>query len=317
MRLWFLLVVCAGLAACGDPLASVDRLSEVELAEDDPMAQALPTEEEVAREGFFGTTAADPDAPPSEAPAAEAPRRGGLLGLFRRQPEAPEAQPTAPVVQDTTETPAEAAQTEAQTGEVQLAGLPPETAAPQRGGLLGLFAPRGTGSTETASAPESALPEVPYGTVIPYGEVARSCDARGRNLGSKIENAPARGYRLYDSAPGTAGLRTYYITGFPDGCPRQITAANVLLGAPSLYEKLHYGPTGAHLASGETDAAYERVKRKICGKSKGRPCGGKIGEMDRTTFFITSYPRLGSTPRWSEVLIHKGEVMASGFKSAG
>jgi hypothetical protein len=242
------------LTACADPLDSLDRLSDVQLAETDPVAQAVPTEDEVNREGFFGTEAAT-----------------------------------------------------GSTGRVGRTG--PEPAADERGGgLLGLFG---------GAAAANGLQEVDYGTVLPYGEVARSCAARGRPLGRKIATAKARGYRLFDSAPRSSGLRTFYITGFPDGCPRQLTAANVIFGAPSLYEQLRYGPTGAHLAIGETDAAYDRVKRSVCGAGKSKPCGSKIGRMDRETFFVTSYPRLGATPRWSEILIHDGAVVASGFKTAG
>jgi hypothetical protein len=184
------------------------------------------------------------------------------------------------------------------------------------GGILGIFGADDRPETG-AAAPESALPEVTYDETVPYGTVARACAARGRPLGRKVATAEARGYRLYDSAPRSEGLRTFYITGFPDGCPRQITAVNALFGTPSMYESLHYGPAGAHLGKGKTDAAYESLKRRVCGSGKGRPCGSAMGEMDRTTFFLTYYPRMGATPRWAELLIHRGEVLASDFKSPG
>ena len=112
-------------------------------------------------------------------------------------------------------------------------------------------------------------------------------------------------------------MRTFYITGFDDGCPRQLTAAHVLLGAPSFYELLHYGPAGEHLAQGETDAAYERVKREVCGARKGRPCGAQIKRLERSTFFVNAYPRADDNTGWSEMLIHKGTVMATAQKSSG
>ncbi|NNE52324.1 MAG: hypothetical protein HKN30_07970 [Sulfitobacter sp.] len=312
MKHLFLLAGLTVLVGCGDPLSSLDRISDVELAETDPVAQAVPSEAEVAREGFFGTDAARPGRSSVVGEVEPvAPRRGGLFGILRRSaPPAPDSTDPAPTAEgDANQSAAGAADG------VKLAALPEKTA-PRQGGLFGLLGPRDSAGPAASGPVESDLPEVDYGTVIPYGQIARSCAARGKSLGHKIENGPARGYKLFDTGPGTKGLRTFYITGFPDRCPRQITAANVLLASPSIYEQLHYGPTGRHLPSGETDAAYERVKRRICGKSKGRPCGGKIGEMDRTTFFITSYPRLGGTPRWSEMLIHKGEVMAAGFKGA-
>ncbi|MDF1727550.1 MAG: hypothetical protein P1U53_07365 [Sulfitobacter sp.] len=316
------------IAGCGDPLASLDRVSDLELAETDPVAQAVPTDEEVAREGFFGTEASGADVTsPNENPAASAsaetpqpPARGGLLGMLRRvaaggdsDAAAPQEAPTTEVAEDAVET--QPADTDAT---FEQAALPAEKK-PRRAGLMGgLFAPRGGGSGPSAPASDiSGLAEVDYDTVIPYGEIARSCAARGRPLGRKIETAQARGYRLYDSDPRAEGLRTFYVTGFPDGCPRQLTAANVLLGAPSLYEQLHYGPASVDLARGDTDIAYEKVKRRVCGTGRGKPCGSKIDRMDRSTFFITSYPRMDATPRWSEILIHEGEVVASGFKSAG
>ncbi|MFC6588616.1 hypothetical protein ACFQDZ_16520 [Sulfitobacter pacificus] len=89
------------LSACGDPLAGVMRISDVDLAETDATAQALPSDEEIAREGFFGTDAAASSETPvegaalsdttrassqaaEEAVGAEPAPQGGLFGLLRR-----------------------------------------------------------------------------------------------------------------------------------------------------------------------------------------------------------------------------------------
>lgn len=182
------------------------------------------------------------------------------------------------------------------------------------GGLFGLF---GGGGGSRASRERSDVRDVAYGDVLPYGVVARVCDAKGQSLGSKIENAPARGYALHDSAPGAAVARTFYVTGFSDGCPRQFTAANVLLGAPSLYEQLHYGPGGENLPVGSTDRAYEEIKRDVCGAGQGKPCGSRIGRMDRNTFFVSAYDSFGNSSRWTEFLIHEGDVIATATKTSG
>jgi hypothetical protein len=318
------IVSLAGLAACGDPLAKLDRVSDLELTSTDPVASALPSDAEITREGFFGTQVANPvqDAAPvaevqTSQPEPE-PKRG-LLGFFKPKDPVPEAS----VATDTDSADADDAvnlalsgaeqdsdaASPASPGAVKLASLEPESV-PKRRGLFGRSVPSALVSTQSDD-----VTDVAYGTVLPFGVIARDCEARRKPLGRKIESASARGYKLYDSDPGTTGPRTYYITGFDDDCPRQLTAANVLLAAPSLYEQLHYGPTGGDLAYAETDKAYDKLKQKVCGVRKGKPCGNKMDRMDKSAFFVTSYARFDSNARWSEVLIHDGVVMASAIKS--
>lgn len=155
-----------------------------------------------------------------------------------------------------------------------------------------------------------------FGALLHFGEVARVCDAKGRDLGQQVNETAVRGYRLYDSQPGTSGARSYYITGFSDGCPRQLTAANVLLAGASDYEQFRFGPAGEDLPYGATDATYEQIKTEVCGARRGQPCGKRIATLDRTTFFVSAYERFGETSRWSEVLVHDGDVMAVAVKSA-
>jgi hypothetical protein len=80
-----------GLAACSDPLSGLDRLADVDVVASDPAAAALPDADEVAREGFLGTSAATGDVPEG----VETPARSGFFsGLIRRAANAaPAAQP--------------------------------------------------------------------------------------------------------------------------------------------------------------------------------------------------------------------------------
>lgn len=158
--------------------------------------------------------------------------------------------------------------------------------------------------------------EADFGAVQHFGEVARVCEAKGRDLGQQVNETAAKGYRLYDSEPGSSGARKYYITGFADGCPRQLTAANVLLAGASDYEQFRFGPAGENLPYGETDAVYEEIKGQVCGAGRGEPCGRRLAALDKNTFFVSAYERFGETSRWSEILVHDGAVMAIAMKSA-
>lgn len=160
-------------------------------------------------------------------------------------------------------------------------------------------------------------PDVPLGAALPFGQVASVCAAKGTKLGKEIDRFPKRGsgYRLYDSNPATTAPRTFYVTGFRDGCPRQFTAALAVFGAPSMHEQLRYGlPSEEHPYS-STDKAYEGIKAKICGKPKGRPCGSRIKSIERNTVFISTYEHFGDTARWADMLVHDGAVLAKTIKS--
>jgi len=291
------MLILSGLAvltACGDPLRDLPRLSDVDVAEATPVSRALPSEAEIAREGYFGTASVS----------------GGLFDSLRGG--VPAIQPNLRA-QGGSQTPIEGAQTddfiEENAKAAQVASLAPDARA-QTNRRRGLFG----GIAKAASSGIDAQ-DVPFGTVLPYGTVARVCDARRQSLGKKIESASASGYKLYDSNPAASGPRTYYITGFADNCPRQLTAAHVVLGSPSFYELLHYGPTGAHLVTGETDRAYEKVKGRVCGVRKGKPCGSRMRQLERGTFFVNAYERMDDNTRWSEMLVHDGAVIAAALKT--
>ena len=244
------------LAGCADPLKDFDRISDVDIAED-PAAAALPSDTEVAREGFFGTEAASG------------------------------------------------------TGETTRIERGPINKAPTTGGFLSALM-RGAGGAKGSGADAQ---NVAFGAVLPFGTVGRVCGAKGKKLGQQVEKAPARGYALHDSRPGSSVGRTFYITGFSDGCPRQFTAANALFGAPSMYEQLHYGPGGDALPYTATDKAYDAVKSKVCGTGKGKPCGRRLKALERNTVFVSAYEHFEVNARWADMLIHNGTIVAASVKS--
>ena len=154
--------------------------------------------------------------------------------------------------------------------------------------------------------------DVAFGTRLPYGEVARVCDAPRRSLGTEIERAA--GWRLYDSDPGNTLPHTFYVTGFDDGCPRQFTAALALFGAPSMHEQLRYGLPAEVQPYSETDSAYERLKSRVCRVARSQPCGRRISRMERDTVFVSIYERFGENPVWKNLLLHDGEALALDIK---
>ncbi len=296
------------VAGCGDPLEDFDRISDVALADGVVSAQALPTQAEQEREGFLGTQSAAETTPDVTLP--EPTPRPGLLGLFTR---ARENVAVAAARVEAEDGQSEALGAQGDADEVTLAALPAEPDAPTPAARTGGWSLFGGG----ASASSAQANDVAFGTVVPYGVIARVCEARGKEMGQKVLKGPAKGFALYDSAPGTVAARTYYITGFSDGCPRQLTAANVLIGAPALYDMLHYGPAAQDLPYGATDKAYEKVKARVCGVARKKPCGSKIKRLERTTFFVNAYDSFGNASRWSEALIHDGKVLATAMKSGG
>lgn len=336
-----LAVLLAGCA--GDPLKSVPRVGDVEIAEgagqadifapEDGAERPVTPEAEVPQRGLLGflkrkadegagslpaPEVADAPVAEAEAPAttamaeAPAPRRGLfgriLSGEAGRNPGndaapqevamvAPEAEPDAPPA-------------EAQPG-----------SAPKRGLFGRILDGDGGDERPSVSAPvtDPNAPDarqIAFGTPLPFGEVARLCDVPARQLGKRAGGYPERGaqYILYDSAPGETGPRSFYLTGFKDGCARQFTAALVLFGSPESYEQIHYGPAGKSQPKAETDAAYEQVKSRVCRAGKGKPCGSAMSSLSRNTVFVSVYERFDSNPRWKNILLHDGEVVAVDMK---
>lgn len=232
MRIFPFLILLA-LAACGDPLADVERLSDQDLAPQETTAAALPEDDTADAGGFLGRIL---NAGQKPAPSADA----------------------APL----------------------------------------------------ADSDEG----IAFGTQLAFGDVAKVCAAKGQRLGQKVETLSARGFKLFDSAPGTVAKRSFYLTGFSDGCPRQFTAANVIATPPSRYEAFRYGPAGQHMPIGATDKAYDKIKRSVCGAGKRKPCGGKISALDRRTTFLSAYEFFEGNAQWVKILIHDGAVVETSVK---
>lgn len=327
-RVLLSLAVATVLAGCGDPLRDVPKLQDVEVNPAAGQADALADPVDAAIADVIGEARPEP--------VAEDKPRGGLLGFLGRRAE--KAKETAPVEAEldvASEEPVLEAEVTADVPEgapeaeepVQVAALvaPVEPETPKkRRGLFGLGGGSSSDGTpkkrKSANAPKPGDPDyqqVAMGTTLPYGEIARVCNAPRSQLGSKVDQWPdkGRGYTLYDSAPGGTGQRSFYLTGFDDGCARVFTAALVLFASPETYEAIHYGTARKAVSTSNTDDAYERVKSRICRVGKGKPCGSKMSKLAKTTVFVTVYERFGGSPRWKNFLLHDGQLEAMDIKS--
>lgn len=156
--------------------------------------------------------------------------------------------------------------------------------------------------------------DVPFEATVPFGTVARVCEAQGKPLGEVSAQSENGTYQLHDSAPEGVDLRKFYLTGFADGCPRQFVAATAVFGTPSRYEELYLAEGTAAVDYAATDAAYEDLKLRICGAPKGETCGRKLRKLDRSTVFVSAYELAEPVERWTEILIHDGEMLATALK---
>jgi hypothetical protein len=380
-KFFSLIAACALLAACGDPLAKVDKLSSVELAEDVGIVGALPDPAEKARQGglfsgLFGRDAKveDPQfqsstdaavnaalgsvtAPTNDlAPAVTdvapviAPKKRGLFGFLRAKDEgqtlnAVASQPTSATAPAKVETIEAALAVEPEQRAVLTDAAPVGEEKPRRG-LFGLLAgarakvstitsdtnvrtasigPVNSANTQSKQSifrsnkrahkgPDVQI--VPFGTSLAPGVVARVCDLPTGRLGKEIEKFPARGrgYKMFDSKPTSGGKRPFYVTGFDDRCARTFTAALAMFGSPTMHEQLRYGLPSKVQPYSTTDKAYEGIKRSVCGVGKKKACGAKINTLEKNTVFISIYDRIGSNAQWSNVLLHKGWVLATDRK---
>ena len=351
-RIFGSLVLVAMLAACASPMERLPKLEDVELAEDAPSIDAVATRananEPIARPGLLGaifrsgrdaaapvepeptsvatdaavTEALGADASPDAAseatapvevaavaPAEAKPKRRGLFGLgrgFGAPEDAPQTDEGIAATPVSVAVAAEKPTAEQQTREVSAAAATPR-------GIGGLFGKR------AARIPKSNEPDVTAGAPLAFGAVGRVCGLSKRDLGREVERFPklARrdGYALYDTAPGSTSARAFYITGFADGCPRQVTAANVVFGAPSMHERLRYGLPADTLPSSRTDEAYKTLKSRICKVSRNAPCGASISRLERNTVFVTMYANFSGNKNWSNLLLHSGQVYAKDIKS--
>lgn len=189
-------------------------------------------------------------------------------------------------------------------------------AAPSPPPATGLFGFLGGGPAAVAvrpAVPQADYPDVSFGASVPYGQIARVCGVPDRRLGKVTGQYPARGaarFRLHDSDPGGQGLRAMYLTGFGDGCARQFTASLALFGSFQMHELLRYGLPARVQPYSATDDRYEVLKRQVCGVRKGKPCGPAMSGFARNGVFVSIYERFEGNPRWKNLLLYKGQVVA-------
>ena len=309
----WLSVVCvlSLVAGCGDPLRTVPKIGEVELSDssDSATAVALPETSEDTRPLFErlmrksdapaqdAVEALEPDQTAAPQGEAEDTKRLKLFGFLK--PDVGEtAQEDAAL-----EGLADADKLEADTAEVIPAAFTPEETPRSRGGFFSRFKPA---QTTSATGPDAQ--EIAPGAALAFGEIARVCTLPKADMGREVERAGA--YRLYDSAVGSTEPRPLYITGFADGCPRQVTGALALFGSATSHEAMRYGKPFEGKPYSETDIAYEDAKRAVCGVGKGKPCGAAMGTLEKTTAFVTVYDQFVGAARWHNVLLHDGTVLA-------
>lgn len=154
---------------------------------------------------------------------------------------------------------------------------------------------------------------------LQYGQVVPACGLDRRQLGSEVERYPESGrtvYRLYDSDPTKTSLRPHYVTGFDDGCPQKFLAALALFGDPEKYETTRYEDGRNTTTFTETDEAYQKIRTRICGRAAPAECSRQRWQkLGRDTAFVSVYSRFDTSPKWADMLIHDGEIVAKDFKS--
>lgn len=164
---------------------------------------------------------------------------------------------------------------------------------------------RGVGA-RTGDSEALALPAAVPGAALPFGEIATACGVTGSALGQPTEELA--GYAIHDTAPGTTAPRTHYVTGFRDGCPRQVTAALAVFGDPVTHETYRYETSSRPY--GPVDTAYEEIKGRVCGVPAGEPCGAGMDRLAADTAFLSLYPEFGAAA-YTDVLFYGGEVVAT------
>ncbi|SEK50765.1 hypothetical protein [Pacificibacter marinus] len=182
----------------------------------------------------------------------------------------------------------------------------PKAVTPKRS-LLGLF--KSNGQTRARHIP---LSTVARGEVLPFGTVGITCEARKKDMGKAVAQFPHKGkatWQLFDTDPTSITPRTQYITGFSDGCARQVTAALILFGAPSLHEVHRYSTAQNKVLWSSADNSYEAIKSSACGVPHKTPCpAGKIESLEQNLAFVSIYKQFGDAKGWLELLLHDGSM---------
>ncbi|MGZ9811939.1 hypothetical protein ACXN5S_15865 [Pseudoroseicyclus sp. H15] len=161
-----------------------------------------------------------------------------------------------------------------------------------------------------AAPPASDSPSIEPGTVLPWGQLATVCGVPQSQMGTRV--GAASGYELWDPSGGATSAHTFYITGFQDGCARQVTAAMALFGDVGTHEMVRYATPQEVMPMTPTDRSYEAIKAATCRVASGTPCGGRIDALDRRTTFLTLYSTFESGD-YVDLLLSDGSVAATDF----
>ena len=304
----------------------VIQLSEVAVA-------PAPTNEEIS--DVVETQVALAEAPVEDTVEGPAKPRRGLFSLFRKRPPAEDVLDETPAQT----APLEQAVASAELVEPEKLATAQEKATQEEvvqvktarvgGGFFGLFKrkPVKEGPEEVLMDP-ALLPEIdePIGgdptpldtSFTPgFGTVQTVCEAKRRKFGKEVDGWPEDGrrtFRLFDSDPSSSGVRDFYLIGFKDKCPRRFRASIVFFGSPELYETVRLDRHNRAIPITATDKAYDKLKRRICGKGPKKPCGAKMSVMEKSTVFVTAYDNFGSTSRWAEFLLHNRSLVEVSLK---
>lgn len=179
----------------------------------------------------------------------------------------------------------------AETPEAETASVPAVSAASEPVRETGLF--RRRAGDETAAAP------------VDVAGLRALCGDAARGLARPTDNAS--GFRLHDVAPNSVNARAVQISGFADGCAREVKGAVVLFGQPALYELTRSAARQNYV--GPTDAAYDALKARVCGGAALCPA------LQQRAVFVTAHDKAGDDRRWLQVLLADGAVLASEVKT--
>ena len=322
MRFYVFSALLLILSGCfGTP--DLPRLADVDLAEGVPTAGLIAPDVEAPKTAIEELDSVNkpdnfpikPDQNQGDAAITpDKPRKRGLFGFFGRKAKEDLGQD---VSMDQEPDPVKPEMTAAKTTKMPDAKVTPvsalsteDDAVKNPRGKTGLFGPRRNRAAEnTEIAPDAALP---------FGEIGRACGVKGKALGKEIDRFPkkGKGYRLYDSNPSITEPRTFYLTGLKGGCAVQFTAAMAMLDTPVLHEHMRYDKSNKDYALNATDAAYEQIKSRLCKSENGKPCPEKrVSKLEKTTAYVTAYPRFATNAKWFDILIHKGKITSSSTRS--
>lgn len=188
----------------------------------------------------------------------------------------------------------------------------PETpAAPRKGLFGGLFA--GLPKAGDAGAPATSS-TASADQILPFGTVGINCEVNVKRAAKKVDAFPREGratWTLHDTDPASTTPRTQFITGFADGCARQVTASLVMFGAPGLHEVHRYSAAMKGEPWSKVDKAYEATKVKICGVKKRTTCpADKLSALELQVAFASVYKGFGASGGQLQMLLGEGRLLS-------